>query len=116
MSFTTPYRHLLAARTQRLTRPRARRRLARALEAVLRDAGDPGWRGAAAVPLCREQIEDARDEIVRVIERLHHPAPVRARGMVLLRRLLTDGNGPLYVADGDDELWRRLRRAAIALG
>lgn len=106
----------LAARAWQVTRPRARRRLSRALEAVLRDAGNPCGRGTAAVPVHREQVEAAGDEIARVVERLQDPRPVRARGMVLLRRLLVDGNGPLYASGAGDELWQALRRAAIALG
>jgi hypothetical protein len=105
----------LRAREWQLTRPRARARIARALGALLAEGGESVARGGAAVPVRRAEVEIARDEIVRVVERLRDPRPVRPRGVVMLRWLLSDGNGPLYVASATDELWRRLRRAAIAL-
>jgi hypothetical protein len=106
---------LLGARAWQLTRPRACERVAGALDAVLAEAAGPVARGGSAVPVRREEVTVARDEIVRVAERLRDPRPVRPRGVVMLRRLLRDGNGPLYAPSANDALWRRLRRAAIAL-
>lgn len=106
---------LLGARTWQLTRPRACERIAGTLDAVLAEAAAPPvWHGAA-VPVRGEEVAVARDELVRIAERLRDPRPVRPRGVVMLRRLLRDGNGPLYAPSANDELWRRLRRAAIAL-
>lgn len=106
---------LLDARAWQLTRPRACERLAGALDAVRAEAAaPPAWRGAA-VPVRRVEVAVARDELVRIAARLRAPRPVRPRGVVMLRRLLRDGNGPLYAPSANDELWRRLRRAAIAL-
>jgi len=106
---------LLVARAWQLTRPRACARVAGALDAVLAEAAGPVARGGSAVPVRREEVAVARDELVRIAERLRAPRPVRPRGIVMLRRLLRDGNGPLYAPSASDELWRRLRRAAIAL-
>lgn len=116
MSFTHAYRELLAdARAWQLTHPRARAQMARALMAVLADADAPVPRGGAAVPVCRTEVEAARDELVRAVARLRDPRPVRPRGMAMLRRLLADGDGPLYAPSASDELWRRVRRASVAL-
>lgn len=116
MSVTDACRHLRAdARAQRLIRRRARVRMARALTAVLADADAAVPRGGAAVPVCRTEVVVARDEIVRTVARLRDPRPVQPRGMVMLRALLSDGDGPLYVPASRDELWRRIRRASIAL-
>lgn len=105
---------MLAVRAWQLTSPRARARIARTLGAALSEAEQPVRRGAA-VPVCRTEVEVARDELVRAIARLRDPRPVRPRGIVMLRRLLADGDGPLYAPCANDELWRRVRRASIAL-
>lgn len=110
---------VLAARAWQLTRPRACVRLAVALDAVLGEAAgeEPCGRDGAAVPVRRAAVAVARDELVRAGARLRAPRPVQPRGVAMLRRLLRDGNGPLYAPgpEGDEELWQWLRRAAIAL-
>ncbi len=105
----------LAVRAWQLTRPRARVQLARALTVVLDEAEAAVARRGAAVPVDRAEVELARDEMVRAIARLRDPRPVRPRGMAMLRCLLADGDGPLYAPSANDELWRRVRRASIAL-
>jgi hypothetical protein len=111
---TTDDRELIV-RAWQITRPSARERLATALDAILTDAERPRRARGTSVPICREEVAVARDEIVRLVERLRDQRPVRPRGVALARRLLTDGTGPLYVACANDELWRRLHRAAAAL-
>jgi hypothetical protein len=106
---------VLRARAWQLTRPRARERLASALEAILSEVERPQFGLRASVPVCREEVEVARGEIARLTERLRNPRPVRARGVLLVRRLLSDGDSPLFVASGNDELWRQMRGAAEAL-
>lgn len=107
---------LLAVRAWQLTRQRARLQMARALSGVLAEAGGPPLRCGASVPVRRAEVAVAREEIERLVARLRDEAPVRARGMAMLRRLLGDGDGPLYAPSPDDELWRRVRRASVALG
>jgi hypothetical protein len=105
----------LTARAWQITRPNARERLATALDAILLNAERPRPEHDATFRICREEVEVARGEIVRLVERLRDPRPVRPRGVALARRVLTDRTGPLYVTSANDELWRRLRRAAAAL-
>jgi hypothetical protein len=92
-----------------------RERLAAALEAVLVDAALPRSERSPALRICRAEVAVARGEILRVAERLRDPRPVHPCGVALVRRLLTDRAGPLYAASPNDELWRRLRRAAVEL-
>lgn len=110
----------LAARAWQLTRPRTCAHLAAALDLLLAEAAangnGPSPRAGAAVPVRRGAVTAARDELARAAARLRDPRLVQPRGVAMLRRLLRDGNGPLYLTtSGDDELWRWLRRAAIAL-
>jgi hypothetical protein len=67
------------------------------------------------VPIRRGEAELARSELIRLAERLRDERPVAAQGIALVRRLLCDGSGPLYVPGAEDELWRDVRRAAVAL-
>jgi hypothetical protein len=105
----------LTARAWQITRASARERIATALDAILIDAKRPRPEQGVTVRVCREEVEVARDEILRLAERLRDRRPVRPRGVALARQLLADGAGPLYVASPNDELWRHVRRAAAAL-
>jgi hypothetical protein len=108
---------LLAARAWQLAHRATRARLACALDNVLAElAGAPGPRAGAAVPVDRREAAIARSELIRLADRLRDGRPIAAKGIAMLRRLLCDGASPLYLPDADDELWRALRRAAIALG
>jgi hypothetical protein len=86
------------------TRPRAatrrearvRRRYAESLEAAVQRAGEARRSLTAAVPVSREASRDARGPLLDVAERLRGPRPVHPEGVAQVRRLLTDGAGPLY--------------------
>jgi hypothetical protein len=106
---------VLGARSWQLTRPAACRRLAARLEALLTESGRPQSHRSGPVPVCRPEVKAARSEILRIAARLREPRAVRPAGVVLLRRILCDGGGPLYVDCGNDELYRRLRVAHTAL-
>jgi hypothetical protein len=105
----------LAARAWQITRASARERLATALDAVLIDAERPRSERRWSVRVCREEVEVARGEIQHLAERLRDPRPVSARGVALARRLLSDGTGPLYAPSANDELYRQLHHASVAL-
>jgi hypothetical protein len=50
-----------------------------------------------ATPLDRAAVRTCRPELLELASRLHDlDAPVRARGILLVERLLDDGSGPLY--------------------
>lgn len=86
-----------AARAVWLTHPRRRRGLARALEILVERGEQPAKRGrSAAVEPCREQVRDALAKIMAVTSRLRSSEPIDARGVALLRALVTDGGSPCY--------------------
>ena len=105
----------LTARAWQITRASARESLAATLDAILIDVDRPRPPLSARVSPCRDEVRVACGEIRRVAARLRDPSPVRPRGVALVRCLLTDGTGPLYVPSANDELYRQIRRAAAAL-
>jgi len=106
---------LLAIRGNRLTSRRLREDVAAGLARVVRDAEAATHGFSAAVQPDRREVLAARTVIVAVCRRLSAREPVTPRGVILLRGLLTDGNGPLYRPSGPGALGSRLRAAAAAL-
>ena len=104
----------LTARAWQIARERARASRPRSA-AILIDVDRPRPPLSARVSPCRDEVRVACGEIRRVAARLRDPSPVRPRGVALVRCLLTDGTGPLYVPSANDELYRQIRRAAAAL-
>jgi hypothetical protein len=85
----------LAVHRMRLTSPRERDDLARALRLAVHDA-DFASHFNARVPVRSVAVHDCAEVIDAVCDRLADPFPVRPRGMARLRILLSDGRGPLY--------------------
>jgi hypothetical protein len=85
----------LAIRAERLTRPTACRQLARSIRRIAAEARPESWINPI-VPLCREEVRDARSELEALADRLVAAGPVSAHGVAQVRLLLTDGTGPLY--------------------
>jgi hypothetical protein len=86
-----------ALRGTQLVRPRARRQLARALRARVKDAERPvALRLSAAVPLSRRAVLSWRESLLGLAERLERPEPVNPCGVARVLVLLTDAVGPLY--------------------
>ena len=106
---------VLGLRAQRITRSRSRRRVADGLARAARDAqsATPGF-SAAVRPHCGEVVA-ARIVLSQLERRLRDPEPISARGVALLRTLLSDGTSPLYRPDERDALGSWLRAAAAAL-
>ena len=106
---------VLALRAQRITGRRSRIRLADGLARAIRDAQGktPGF--SAAVRPHRREVLAARTVLATLDRRLRAPEPVTARGVALLRALLTDGTGPLYRPGEPGALGSQLRAAAAAL-
>ena len=104
---------LLGHEVTALGSPRARAAVADRLDsllvaAVTRRAGR--WR----VLPDRTAILDNAGTMRDLAAVLRGPAPVRARGLAILKRILSDGTGPVYVGGGE-ELARRLDDARGAL-
>lgn len=96
----------LALRARQLTGARRRRRVARELHRVVRDARGPVALGvrqpAIRLPVCRRKVAAA--DLERLARRLLAPAHVAARGVAQARLLLVDGAGPLYWRCDEDDL------------
>jgi hypothetical protein len=106
----------LALRARMLTRPRNRRALARSLRRTLGEAQKPALTRVRLSIIDRRAVLDAEREITEMIERLNGPSPVRAQGMALLERLLTNADrSPLYNTAGQGKLRRAIRVADGAL-
>jgi hypothetical protein len=96
---------LHAARSRQITGARCRRALARALERILDelDLAQPMiW--TAAIPICREQVAEARPLLLLVAARLRADVPLAACGVARLRLLLFEGDSPMYARSSPDAL------------
>jgi hypothetical protein len=97
----------LRDRARLLTSWRTRRRLARAFEEVEQGPG---------VPVRHDQVVEASDLLVELTTALRSRERVSARGVVLARRIITDGCGPLYAPNAPPAaLWWRVWEALRAL-
>jgi hypothetical protein len=87
----------LELRAAQLASVRTRRRLARELRGLVEYAERVRSRPAySAVVIDRRAVSRGRHAILGLAERLEGQAPVSPRGITLVRRLLTDGLGPLF--------------------
>ncbi len=98
----------LTLRAFQLTRQASRTALAGSFEDAIASAARGRRRLATSAPLARGAITAARSKLAELVLALREEPVLAARGIVLARRLLTYGSGPLYVENGDVEL-----RAAV---
>ncbi|HXW59849.1 MAG TPA: hypothetical protein VEJ23_10275 [Solirubrobacteraceae bacterium] len=106
----------LALRARQLTARRHRRLLADGLEEAMRlceQSGTP--RISASVPFVQADVRAARAALLELECSLRGSGEVSPAGVILAERLLTDGNGPLYVKSANDALWHAARDASAAL-
>jgi len=84
-------------RARQLSAPRIRLQLARSLREAVEYVDRLGSRPAlSAVVIDRRAVSNGRHAILGLAERLEAEDPVNATGVVLVRRLLCDGIGPLF--------------------
>jgi hypothetical protein len=104
----------MAARAARLTTKSIRVGTADGLERLVRvEREAPAlWR----VLPCRRATRANAAELLALAAILRGPAPVYARGVAILRGLLTDGTGPAYTDRRGGALADQLRNARIAIG
>jgi len=103
----------LAARAARLTTQATRAELADGLELLLARAQRPPSRQALVTQ--HASILANADLMRELASTLRGPAPLYARGVAMIHRLLTDGTGPVYARSGGGALERELRRACAAV-
>jgi hypothetical protein len=106
----------LALRAAQLTSDAHRRSLADGFDEVLSIAEGHGpHRRCAAPPIAHHDVRASRAALLQLSRALRYDPAVRPSGVARAKRLLTDGNGPLYVESADDALWHALRGATAAL-
>jgi hypothetical protein len=106
----------LALRARQLCDLHTRRALGRDIVALLNRAGDQRWSLTSAIPRSGAAIDAARPALTQIAIALRSPEPVRAQGVARVLVLLRDGNGPLYVHDGDGSaLYVAARDALLAM-
>jgi hypothetical protein len=105
----------LTVRARALTGRRSRRRIAAGLVRARRSARDSGFGLSAAVRPHADEVHAARVVLSAIDRRLRAPTPVTARGLAMLRILLTDGSSALYAPLERGALGSRLRAVAAAL-
>ena len=99
---TTVVERLWALRAGPARAARQQRRYAEGLESAVERSARPRPPLTAVVPVSREAAGDARGVLLDIAERLRQPRPVRPEGLTQVRRLLTDGAGPLYYGHPGD--------------
>jgi len=104
----------LSLRAAQLTAPRSRRLLTRSLRRTIAEAYKPAMSRSRAAIIDRAAVLDAEDAITAMIDRVTSSRPVRAEGMAIADRMLTNAErSPLYNA-GEPGSLRRVIRAATA--
>jgi hypothetical protein len=95
-----------AARALQLTTSLRRRALAAGLERLVEHSEQPPsrFRHSGPIPPCREQVREAAPVIFAITSRLRDGAPLDARGVALLKDVITDGAGPCYEHSRRDAL------------
>jgi hypothetical protein len=106
---------VLAARARVITRRRSRLRIADGLVRARRSARDRPAGFSAAIQPDVEEIVAARVVLTTLDRRLRAAEPVSARGIAMLRTLLTDGSSALYAPRARGALGSELRAVAAAL-
>lgn len=91
-----------------------RRRLARALRRLVKDAERPLPPLSSQAPICWRKVLKSQRTLSRFAERLISDEPVDARGVARVSVLL-DGDGPVYGWPAADDLEPALQAATEAL-
>src|SRR5215210_6399624 len=91
--------HALRRRSRKLGRGRRRERLARGLVGAVKSAQARRTPFTAAVPVQRAEVRANRALLLELACRIRTGDGARTAGLILARRLLTDGTGPLFVQE-----------------
>ena len=104
----------LSLRAEQLTSETERTRLADGIGAILRDAVRRDRPRGARVPVVSSEVIGARPRLIELERRLRE-GRCSPRGVVMVRRLLSDGTGPVYARSPRGTLFSASWRAAEAL-
>lgn len=104
----------LAIHAERLRSDRERHAIARALRRAVEQAHSGRAPGSSMVAVHRRNVRGSTELIDAITLQLHAPRRIDAMGMARLRRILADGQGPMYDG-GAGDLVGRLSAALAAL-
>src|ERR1700736_4169827 len=104
----------LELRAQELLQPPMRRALCDQLRRIVREAHEPA-RLSRRVPIRSRQVVDVEGDLRLLASRLDSASPIAVRGLAKVRILLTDGCGPLYDRDSNQDLGAAVQQALAAL-
>ena len=106
----------LALRSAQLTSDRRRTALARTMRRTIAEAHKPAMTRSRVVIIRRGAVLDAEGAIDAMIERLGSSQPVRAEGMAIAERILTNADrSPLYNSSEPGALRRLIDVATAAM-
>jgi hypothetical protein len=105
----------LSLRARALIGLSSRRKLARTVRNIMRDAERPRHPFDSRLPICRSGVLDARPVLEQIADRLEALGPIDVRGAAQLRVLVRDGSSPLYGQFHAEQLLRALEAASDAL-
>jgi hypothetical protein len=105
----------LALRARTLMRMSVRRDLARSVRRIMDGPARPTVASRWSVPVCRDKVTAAREDLGSLVDRLLDPGPVSVRGLAHVSVLLGDGSGPLYNRGNTDDLRATVRATVEAL-
>jgi hypothetical protein len=105
----------LALRARTLLRTSVRRDLARSVRRIMDGSARPTVASRWSVPVCRDKVADAREDLGSLVDRLLDSGPVSVRGLAHVSVLLGDGSGPLYNRANTDDLRATVRATVEAL-
>jgi hypothetical protein len=106
-----------SVRAAQLTSRRTRRQLARTLRRTIGEAHRPPMARSRIVIIRRVAVIDAEDALNVMIDRLGSSEPVRAEGMAIAERILTEAEwSPLYNRAAPGALRQLVRVAIAAMG
>ena len=106
----------LSLRAAQITGARSRRTLARAMRRTIAEAHKPPMTRSRIVITDRRAVLDAEDTIQAMINRLTSREPVRAEGMAIAERILTNAErSPLHNPSEPGSLRRAITHATAAL-
>jgi hypothetical protein len=107
----------LSRRAAQLTSSRTRKQLARTLRRTIGEAHHPALTRSRVVIIRRAAVLDAEGALNVMIDRLGSSEPVRAEGMAIAERILTDADSsPLYNPAEPGALRHLVRVATAAMG
>ena len=105
----------LSWRARQLASRRYRCGLAASIRNLIEAAEEPPRGFSSAVPVQRRDILADRPLLLEIADDLESQQELKPRGIVLVERLITDGNSPVYMSSPEGSLHEALNQARAAM-